>query len=301
MTININQNETGDSDINITVSDGELNTSRVFKFKILVFNQDENIKEGGDVSVDENETVIVTFEEDNITIKAPTVANDDGSWYHEIDIDGNKVIATSELNGTVVELTEDGVHTKYENNTTKAEVNATIKGYAIHTLSKNGKTTSATSKYVGANTVIKENNGSIQVETSVQIDDQTSVSVIAKEDGTAEHIVQTGTKTTKAISKLEGTTTTINEIGNTQTSAGNVPSDDNLYIIKAIIDTDINGKSKTSFVKINKTDPTDVGILSNTIIPQDSFEAGNQAQIDQIDGKLFIRIDSSLESDLVIE
>ena len=85
MSITISDNLSGKDDINITISDEEYNISKIFNFQVISLQENDSVKENGDVEVDENGTVTVRFEEDNITVKAPSKADKDGSISHEID------------------------------------------------------------------------------------------------------------------------------------------------------------------------------------------------------------------------
>ena len=256
LTIKSKENKTGNVDINLTVSDSEYNLSKVFNFKIISLQINDNIKDKGQVQIDENGTVVVKFEDDNITIKAPNKADINGSISHEINIDGTKVQAMSDINGTKVEVTPLGVHTLYEDNihSLTAEVNATVTGKASHSLTKDGKTTKANSNVIGASTTISKDVGGIHIKTSVSLDKDkhTTAIVVANEDGSASHEVKGAGFDTIMRSTISGTQTTI-EDNNITTITGNKPSSCIDTYIKANVITDIDGTTKTKFMSYDCT------------------------------------------------
>lgn len=306
MTIKLNDNLSGNADINLTLSDGEFDVSRLFRLKVLSLNYDtnESLKTGGSVVYDENETIIVTF--DDATVTAPTKPDLNGSISHTIDFGSLGVVkATSDINGSAVVITDSGVKTTFEDNTThvKAEVNATITGKASHTLTTtNGKTTTATSEFVGAQTVIKkDSNNEVEIETSVAIDANTTVTVTAHENGTAQHTVATNGKTTKATSDVVGATTLITATGTVETSAGDVNATQTGYKIKALALTKPDGTTTTSFIKVDSTGTT-VEVMGNTVKSTTPFGAGNSVEIKEIGGILYIETSTPLSNtNLIIE
>jgi hypothetical protein len=297
MTVYMNDGITGESNITVMVSDGEYNATSSFIFKVLALQENDSVKNGGDITVDENQTVVIRFEEDDITVSAPTQYDANGSISHQITIGETKVKASSSLTGTVVEPTDTGVHTTYTDTNLSLEVNATITGAASHSLTTNGKTTKATSEFVGAQTLIHKVNGLVEIETAVQIDNNTSIKVTAKEDGTAQHVVNVGTKTSKATSIIAGAKTLITTSGEVETSVEELSGG---YIIKAVVTTKADGTSITKFVKedINTGAQIDV---SNTMITTTPYPAGNDVTIDTIGTKLFIKTVVPIEDDLEVE
>lgn len=279
MTIAIEDTLSGKSNINVSVSDGEYNVSKEFSFTVLALKENDSIKDEGTVEVDENETVTVTFE-DNKTVKAQTKPDNNGTVSHEIDLDGTLIKASSDLNGTIVEITDNGVKTKYENTTLniKAEVNATIAGLASHLLDINGTKVEARSEFIGAITTIKDVNGSVEIETSVEVDTNTTVKVVAKQDGTATHTVKKGNLESKASSKVTGAKTLIDENGNVDTS---VDTKKNIEIGKryeAVAITNSEGKTVTKFRLLDTTTNQEEN-PEPTLDNNESFPVGSEVEI----------------------
>ena len=281
MTVTITDALSGKSDINVTISDGELSTSESFIFNVLALKEDDSIKENGEVEVDENETITITFD-DSKTVKAQTQPDSNGIVSHEIDLGDKKVVAISDLNGTIVELTDNGVHTKYEDQTANliVEVNATITGQSTHTLDINGTKTVAVSNIVGAITNIKDLNGSIQIETTVTNDNNVSFKVVAKQNGEAFHTVELSNgKVSKATSKVSGTQTTVKLDNSIETKAksGNT------------IATVVTKEDGTNTIEF-----TDGNITINPLPTNSSFEADSSVTIEDVNGSLQMTVESPL-------
>ncbi|MGB5793526.1 putative Ig domain-containing protein, partial [Poseidonibacter sp.] len=167
MTITPKSNISGNTDINITVSDGEYNVSKSFNYKILSIEDGELKNNDITVSEDVNGTTTTLNIDGNVTIS--TNENDNnGSVSSKISIDGGTPTkVNSDINGTVVQFTDTGSQTTYSEGNVSAEVNATMTGKAIHSLDVNGTKTQATSEIIGATTTLKKVNGAIQLQTSV--------------------------------------------------------------------------------------------------------------------------------------
>ena len=304
MTISITNELSGTSDINVTVSDEEYNVSKVFKFQVIALNENDDLKTGGDVEVDENETIIVTFTDDNITIKAPTVADANGTISHEINFNGVIVQATSEINGSKTELTADGVHTFYEDIVAniKAETNATITGQATHSLDVNGTKTIAKSEFLGAKTTMKDVNGSIEIVTSLTVNSNTTVSVKAKEDGTAEHTVTYSGVATKATSTVKGASTTIKTDGVVETAAPTEIVDEIIgaatWVFEAVAMTGTDGTTLTTFRK-RKEGTTEVQSLKSTF--KTAYDIGSSVEIKVINNKTYFETTAPLSTTLIVE
>ncbi len=287
------EGQSGNSDINITVSDKEFSVSKVFNLRVLSFEDGDNVEEKGEVSQDTDEngtkTTTVTVPDDNL--KVETKEDQNGTVTHEIDLGDKKVVAKSDVNGSVVNIIEDGVQTVFENVNTnvKAEVNATVTGEASHVLTKDGKTTKAVSKFVGANTKIKDVNGEVEIETEVSIDTNTTVKVIAKQDGSAEHTVKKGSLESKAVSTVPGANTIIDESGNVDTSVPTTKLVENGKVFEAVAITDSEGNTVTKFRLLNKATNTEEE-SSKTLSDTTKFPIGSSVEIDEdTDGKTHIQ------------
>ena len=208
--------KSGNTNINITASDHEYNVSKTFTLQILSFEDGDNIEEKGDVNQTKdskgNEFLVISIPEDKITLKTRKDTN--GTIFHEIIIDGISTSSSSNINGSKVEVSSSGVHTTFSDTNLFLEVNASITGKSTHTITVNGKTTKAISERVGAKTLIdKDISGSIQITTSVILDNNTSISVIAKANGEAEHKVKIGNKTSYTKVTTAGGETSIGDTG----------------------------------------------------------------------------------------
>ena len=306
MNIKIANEISGKTDLNITVTDGEFTTSSVFIFKVLALINDSSnkVETGGEVSDDENKT-IVTFQESNITVTAPKKADENGSISHQINLGTlGTVTATSDLNGSVVDITEDGVHTTYKDENLEIEVNATITGKATHSLDVNGTKTTAKSEFIGAQTLVnKDSNGSIQIVTSVKVDANTTVSVKAKSDGTAEHSVNKNVTQTIAKSEIHGASTTIKTTGEVQTKA---PTDTKKtidgveWIFEAVAKTTSSGKTVTTF-QLRNTSTGEIGEPHNTFITETPYDAGNSVDILKINDAIYFKTTSPVTTSLTVE
>jgi len=286
MTISIHDTLSGTSDINVTLSDGEYSVSRNFSFTVLALQEDDDIKENGVVEVDENETITVSFD-DNKTVTAQTKPDSNNTVSHKIDLaDGKTVTASSDLNGTEVSITQDGVQTKYEDTTKDiiAEAKASVTGKASHILDINNTKVEATSEFVGAKTVIKKDaDGSVVIETSVDVDDNTSISVVAKEDGSATHTVKKGDLESKASAKVKGAKTLIDESGNVNTSVDTQKQDvASGKRFEAVAITGTDGKTQTKFRLVDTTTNAEEN-PEPTLIESEKFPEGSEVEIKESD------------------
>ena len=196
-----------------------------------------------------------------------------------------------------MKLTDEGVHTYYEdtNKSVKAEVNASLTGKAIHTLTSNGKTTKATSNVLGAQTIVKKDtNGEVEVETNVEVG-ESNVTVKAKENGYATHEIKGNGYDSKTTSQIAGSETTIND-NNVTTTAGNKPNPCNDTYLKAIVETFMNGKTKTKFKYFNCIDDS----LSNKELPtsNDEYEEDNNVTVYEDGNKTVIKTQTKVDTDL---
>lgn len=282
-------------------------SSETFKIQVLALNNDDtgNLQTGGKVSFDDEKTV-VKFDNDNITITAPQKADNKGNIYHEIDFGNKKVKAISNLANSKVDITDNGVKTTYEDNTInlKAEVNATITGKAIHSLDVNGIKTTARSEFIGAQTLLKNNDaGDIIIETNIDINNTTKISVQAKEDGTAEHTLSKNGKITKASSKIKGAQTLITNTGSVETKVKTNQSkiiDGNTWIMEAIAKTSNDGTTITTY-QLRNTITDEIREAKNTFIPSTPYDIGNEVEILELNGKTYMKTRAPISSKLIVE
>lgn len=294
------ETQVGTTDINVTVNDGDKNSSKSFQLQILAIVENDTIKDSGVVS-DTNESVVVRFEADDITITAPKIADENGTIEHKITIGEIEIISTSDLNGSVVSVTDSGVKTTYEDNTTNVtvEIKGLVTGEMTHSLDANGTKTTATSEIIGAKTTVKKDeNDKIIIETKVTDSSNTVFDVVAKEDGTASHKVtlSNGNEST-ATSKIKGAQTTIKQTGGVETAVVNKPTTCTGEYVKAIVDTFADGKAQTKFVKYNCADDSEIGEMK-TISDTTPYASKNNVTIESNNNSTQIITVTPLEDDI---
>ncbi len=284
----------GNSDITITVDDGVDTTTKTFNFKILTFNDGDNVNESGSVSVttnaDGDEVTTVDVPADNLVVKK--IVKNDGSTEQSIIINGVESKVVSGSPSSVIEITEDGVTTTFTNNGIDAKADTTVLGKTTHRLTKNGQTTKAVSNVLGSNTTISEDgDGNPQIVTTVG-----NIEVDAKPDGSAVHIVTNGSTSSKTTSSILGADTIINN-DNVQTLAGKLTSGS--FTIKAKSVTKDDGTTVTRFVSVDGSGNETV--LGDTLNDGSVFANGNTVEIYEDNGAIFIKITAPLSDDLVVE
>ncbi|MDD2789857.1 MAG: SMP-30/gluconolactonase/LRE family protein [Sulfurimonas sp.] len=293
----------GNVDINITATDGEYNSSRVFNFYVLPLDDGDDIEQVGVINVvpDENGTTTSLSIDNNLTLQTQVDTTNQTVSY-KVTVAGKAIKATSELAGSSVAFTPAGAHILYTDTNVSLEVNATVTGQAFHVLSANGKTTRATSEIAGAQTLVnKDGLGAIQIITSVALNANSMASVIARADASAEHRVTYNSKVSRAVSQVLGAATVIKTTGEVETTAGSlVDTNDTNYLIKALVITKPNGETVTRFERM-KADGSDLSIVGNTLNTSSAFALGSEVNILEIGGVLYIQTQTQLDTNLVIE
>ena len=288
----------GDTNVTVMVSDGNLTDSRTFHLQVLPIMEDESIwTVYGDKTqyIDENES---TISETPIgtQVKIIRVEDKNGSVEHKVKIDNKTVEAISDINGSLIEKTLNGVRIRYVGAGVKAEAEATVTGQASHTLVTNGSIIHTTIKMIGAQTKIThDENGLIEIVTKY-VTPKERIFSIAKEDGTTENIVQKDKIETIIQSDITGAKTTIDE--------NNVKTQVDIFLekekhLKAIVMTDMNGNSVTRFEEIK-----DDGRILKSFDTFDSstpLPAGNKVEIKQINNLNYFVIELPLSNDLKIK
>lgn len=276
------QDAYGNSDINVTLSDGNITVSKLFNFYVAPIEDGDDVEKVGDIEIDENnESKTTTLSVDNeLTVKKQEDVN--GTVSHEVTLGAKTTSALSELVDSIVKILEDGVETSYTDtlNAIVAKVIATVLGEATHTLEVGGKITTATSKKAGAQTVIeKDEDNKTRIVTRIG-----NVEVTADANGTAHHKVGT----TTATSQLQGATTTIFENGNVQTDVRETPTS----TVRAVVVTQANGESTTSFI-------SDSNVTRSMFTTP--YVSGNNVTIELINGVLYIQTNATLDANLIVE
>ena len=138
------------------------------------------------------------------------------------------------------------------------------------------------------------------VETVVEVDSNTTQRTTVKAEllanGFVKHVVSAedanSTKTTTTASaNVKGAKVNVDDKGEVQTS---VEVSEGGYIFRAIAVTAPNGETVTRFEKISKTDVTDVQKRFNTFVARTPYDAGNEVEINKLDGVLYIQTISKL-------
>ena len=291
----------GSSDINVTVTDGNLSASKVLYFTVLPIDDGDDLERVGDIEYesDENSTK-TTLNINNNTLSVQTQQDTNGSVSQKIVVAGKTISSQSDVNGSQVAFTPDGVSTRYSDANISLEVNATVTGEAKHILTTGGKTTKAISEKVGATTrVYRDINNLIEIITSIFLDDNaTQVFVKAKADGSAEHRVTTPSATSLAISKVPGAFTFIKGTGVVQTEVGNTAPDVDGYVIRAVVVTNPDGTTYTQFERVNASDQNNRTVFARTLNISTPFSSGNNVTIQEVDGAMQIIIIAPLNDDI---
>ena len=276
------QDASGNSDVNVTLSDGNVTVSKLFNFYVAPIEDGEDLEKVGDIEINEdNETKTVTLAVDN-NLTVETKEDTNGTVSHTVTLGENTTSALSELVDSIVKILEDGVETSYTDtlNAIVAKVIATVLGEATHTLEVGGKTTTATCKKAGAETVIeKDADNKTRIVTRIG-----NVEVTADANGTAHHKVGT----TTATSQIQGATTTIFENGNVQTEVRDAATP----TVRAVVVTGANGESTTSFI-------SDSNVTRSMFTTP--YVSGNNVTIELLNGVLYIQTNATLDVNLIVE
>ncbi|WP_320033517.1 Ig-like domain-containing protein [Halarcobacter sp.] len=294
LTLASDPDTSGNSDITITVNDGTDTISKTFNFRILTFNDGDNVNESGSVSIvtDENGDEVTTVDVPNDNLVVKKTVKSDGSTEQSIIIDGieSKVISGSP--SSQIEITNEGVTTSFSSNGINANADTTVLGKTTHRLILNGQTTQAISNVLGSTTTISEDgSGNPQIVTSVG-----NFEVDAKPDGSAVHIVTNGSTSSTTTSSILGANTVINS-EEVETSAGIIPSGSRIIKAKSITKSD--GTTITRFVAVD--DDNNETVLGTTLRDGSVFNNGNTVEIYEDNGAIFMKVTAPLSTDLVVE
>ncbi|MGA1940680.1 immunoglobulin-like domain-containing protein [Arcobacter sp. YIC-310] len=118
-------------------------------------------------------------------------------------------------------------------------------------------------------------------------------------DGSVTHEVVNNTvsKTSTATSSVEGSSVKSDKDGNVETTS-EVKKDG--FIYKAVVTTNKEGQTMTKFVRVDLSSGEQNNI-DNTVSPNTPFQAGNEVEISEIDGSLYIKTTTPLDGSLEIE
>jgi len=136
--------------------------------------------------------------------------------------------------------------------------------------------------------------GNIKIITPTE--DNGSIETTIKLDGTIAHLVNYRGQKSEAHFDIDANSS-IDKQGNVLSQTQLI--EDN-FIIKAIVITDKSGESQTRFVKINLTTVEEVN-LDNTLRSDHIFELGSCFRVFELEGKIYIKATTPLNSSLLIE
>ena len=135
------------------------------------------------------------------------------------------------------------------------------------------------------------------VKTTLATGNESSIEMNLNIDGTVNQIVKYRGSITNVVSNIKGAKVVIDAKGKIETTS---EVEKNGFIYKAMVSTDTEGKTKTEFVKIEVATGKEV-VLSNTLKDNGSFELGSNATISELDGLIYIQVNTALNTTLVIE
>ena len=147
----------------------------------------------------------------------------DGKTKHSVSVGGVTTQASSNLLGTDINVSKEGVTTSYADSFIALSVTALNDGVALHKVVLNGITTEARSEIIGASTLIDTDiNGSIAMTTKVATTNANNqyvgIEVKALSNGNAQHKVDVNGVITQAISEIAGAKTVIQSNGDVNTT-----------------------------------------------------------------------------------
>lgn len=274
----------GDTNITVSVTDGNLTNSKQFNVQVLSIEAGDAQEEPSPTEVTENNGTKTYLNQISSDVNITRTEENNGSVSHKVAVGGKKVEAFSNVQGSKVNITPTGVQTTYKNTKVNVEVNASILGIMTCSIKNDNNVTSGLkSEVIGAKTSIeKDSNGSIVVNTTVQTNDE-NVSVVEYGDATAQHRVYSKDYNTTVTSYIEGVQTLISASG-VKTSVDSNPLGG--IHVRAVAVTDSNGTTSTSFQSIDSNGT--ILNTANTFIPTTPYSAGNRVKIMDIGGSMYI-------------
>ena len=288
------EGNSGTTDINITVSDANASVTKGFTLRVL--SLDDSAEDIGTVStsdIDGVSIVTIVSSENNLSIEI-LEDNNGSSVSSSITLAGNETKTRSNIANSLIELINNEVRILSGN----VELISTILGEAIHRLTVDSKVTEIIFEFAGANTVLDKDMNAEVILTSTIDNAGTSITIVAKEDGSVEQTFTINSKVTEIISKILGTKTLIKTDGTVETTAGE-QDDGNGYYIKGLATTKANGEITLKLIKVNQSDPTDVVDFLHLVTDENPLPAGSRLDIRDRSGELYlkatIRLDNNYE------
>lgn len=295
LTLNSKLDTSGITNITLSINDGYETISKIFSVTILSFEDNDDIEESGDVSieVDEegSEVTKVDVPQDNLSVETKTKS--DGTTEHIINQNGVETKATSKVVGSNVELTKDGVRTTVPLGNGTTQVETSILGVTNITSTKDGQTSFVSSNVVGSQTTIQEDeNGEIETVLTVN-----NIEVKIKADGSLSYSITNEQSSSSVRSNIQGGKTNVTPNGDVETQAGNLNNGSST--IKAKSSTTPQGRTVTKFISVdedgNETE------LESTLADESSFANGSDVEIFEQDGVIYIKVTAPLEDNLKVK
>ncbi|MBU1667523.1 putative Ig domain-containing protein [bacterium] len=298
LTITPIANKFGTVELNVTVTDtSDANVSEVFTITVNSVNDKPTITSTPVTEVNQNSSYSYGLE-----------ANDsDGDALSWSVTSGTNLPSWLSLNSGTSSLygtpTVAGV---YDVNLTLSDGNATVAHNFQITVadstspttditvavSDNGTDVETTVRFNSALTVIRtdENARNIIVGDS-------NITLSVDSNGTARYTVTYRGVTTKVVSSIKGTKVVVDASGNIESTS---EIEKNGFIYRAIISTNVEGKTQTKFVKIDVATGQEL-VISNTLKSTTPYQAGNEAAIIELNSLIYIKVSTPLDATLVVE
>ncbi len=285
------------TDVNITLSDGELNTSTNFTFTTIAFENGSNLGEVG--SFETNATTTMVTLDNNVTLIAQTDTN--GTIQQYVTLDSTITGASTDLVDAIVTLISNGVQIIYDDNSNVvAKSLTTILGEAIQTMQVGDALNQAIFTSLGVQTVMDTDaDGKVEIVSTLKRSDG-KVTVVLRADGSAEYSVSVGDTFSKFFSSKAGMTMLEGANGEIKSSVG-AYDDSKGYFITAVVTTYKNGNSSVKFIRVNQrdaTDSSDFRVLSSKSSP---LPLGTKIHLYESSTVLYMNVELQLEKNFIIQ
>ncbi|MDF1882929.1 hypothetical protein JHD49_03150, partial [Sulfurimonas sp. SAG-AH-194-C21] len=300
MTISSLSGASGSTDITVVANDGENNSSKTFNLNIIALALGDNVEQSATSEItttQESTTTKFTLEND---LSLQIQENTDGTSTQEIQVAGVSVKTISELSNATTEFTSEGVSTSYNDANMALSVTNSATGTTTSELSIADLITKVISDFIGALTQItRDTNGNVEIRTSLSVKIDSLISVTSKADGTSQSNVRNADITSSVSSQIAGSTTVVKTDGEVEMTAGELEEEPG-YMTKAVVRTRADGEMRSEFIRVSKSDPSDVRVLHSTLSRNSRFPAGSKTDVLRIENRIFIKTRVSLTQNLNI-
>jgi len=234
------------------------------------------------------------------------IESDDGTTFKNatntpngIDVtttnNGNDTTTSASFTNTILNIVEEIVSEDSINNIiefTQKVVNVYLNtdGTTQTTYQgEDGVNSSIQTKAKGTTTSV-DDNGNVETTNG-------SVSLKLNSDGSVEHQVTNGALNTKATSNIENSNVKEDESGNVETTSEVTQGG---FVYKAVATTNPQGETTTKFIRIDLS-TGEQDNLDKTTSDATPYPAGNDVEISQINGVLYIKTTTPLDGQIIIE